>query len=495
MEEDDPIVQEIPVYLSQALAQHLYLYQYPMRPANREWKDIKVTNASIKPNNQIVRLEMGLDTYSDKYCPSKAEQIALNTDGAQESRYIKDKEKEKAQYFRSGMMDKIVYESSTPCTEIQHYAVAILQDKELHCTPIKGIVQMRPSYSYYDKQDKRKQDKNKAENSDDEEKEPEAQQVTVKFARPETEVAKKAREKSYETISQRVATEPWYDGLWKHPDSDHADLERLKLFSSTSSDGSTLTLKAGEYIRTLVPAPPADEADTAPTKSLSLQDQIREILINAKMLTFSELRSLCGSGTGLSSNSGVSETALLAALGGAACCVRGLWTPRSGDLYTRAAPAPPPLMCAARDHVLYLFTQHSYVERRKIAAAVRLPPQQVLEILQSVAKFNPKTGWELLLPPDTAFEAKYPEVMQRQNLYLEARQRQFNEMLIGESVPKRQRKKSQRDSTSSDTMLSPKPRNNSVSEEDSDRKRHKNKSATGTGKRTRNISSSSAHDT
>lgn len=143
---------------------------------------------------------------------------------------------------------------------------------------------------------------------------------------------------------------------------------------------------------------------------------------------------------------------------------------------------------------LYLFTQHSYVDRRKIAAAVRLPPQEVLEILRSVSKYNPKTGWELLLPPDTAFEAKYPDVVQRQNHYWEARQRQFNEMLIGENVPKRQRKKSQRDSVSSDSMMSPKLRHNSVSEEDSDKKRHKNKSASGSGKRTRHVSSSSVTD-
>lgn len=131
---------------------------------------------------------------------------------------------------------------------------------------------------------------------------------------------------------------------------------------------------------------------------------------------------------------------------------------------------------------LYLFTQHAYVDRRKVAAVVRLPPQQVLEILQTVAKFNPNTGWELLLPPDTNFEAKYPDVVQRQNLYWEARQRQFNEMLMNECVPKRQRKKSQRDSIGSDTMLSPKPRNNSVSEDD-DRKRHKNKSIASSSKR------------
>lgn len=131
------------------------------------------------------------------------------------------------------------------------------------------------------------------------------------------------------------------------------------------------------------------------------------------------------------------------------------------------------------------------MDRRKIAAAVRLPAQEVLEILRSVAKLNPQTGWELLLPPDSAFEAKYPEVIQRQNLYWEACQRQFNEMLIGENLPKRQRKKSQRDSISSDSMLSPRPRNYSVSEDD-DRKR-KIKMASGS-KRTRNMSSSSAQD-
>lgn len=71
------------MFLSQALAENFYIFQYPVRPANRDVKDIIVKNASIKPKNKIVRLEVGLDTYSDKYCPSKGEQIALNTDGQQ----------------------------------------------------------------------------------------------------------------------------------------------------------------------------------------------------------------------------------------------------------------------------------------------------------------------------------------------------------------------------------------------------------------------------
>ncbi|CAH2036958.1 unnamed protein product, partial [Iphiclides podalirius] len=469
MEEDDPVVQEIPVYLSQALADNFYIFQYPVRPANRDWKDVKVRNASIKPKNQIVRLEVDLDTYSDRYCPSKGEQIALNTDGQQETSYhSRDKEKEKSKYFKNGIMDKIVYESSVPCLETQHYAVALLQDKELHCTPVKGIIQLRPSCSFYDKQDKKKHDKSKTENSDDEEKEPEAKQVTVKFARQETELAKKAREKSFETISQRIADEPWYEGLWKPADSDYAELERLKLFSANTSDGSCLTMPHGEYVRSLVPPPPPDEADVQPSKQLTLQEQIKEILISAKLMTFGELRARIQGGT--------CEGALLSALGGAACCVRGLWAPRSADLYTRPAPAPPHLMCAARDHVLYLFTQHPYVDRRKVAAVVRLPAADVLEVMRSVARQTDR-GWELLLPPDVGFESRHPDVVRRQNAYWEARRRQFGEALMADA-PRRQRKKSQRDSIGSD---------------DDERRRMRAKCAPGSGKRTRNASSGS-HD-
>lgn len=122
-----------------------------------------------------------------------------------------------------------------------------------------------------------------------------------------------------------------------------------------------------------------------------------------------------------------------------------------------------------------------------MTASLPLPPLEVLEVIRSVAKFNStKMGWELLIPPDTTFENKHPELMKRQNLYWEAKQKQFVEMISNDIAPKRQRKKSQRESVSSDTMLSPKLRCNSVSEEDSDKKRKKLTGA----KRTRHLSSS-----
>lgn len=121
-----------------------------------------------------------------------------------------------------------------------------------------------------------------------------------------------------------------------------------------------------------------------------------------------------------------------------------------------------------------------------------MPTEEVLAILRSVAKYTPDYGWELLLPRDTAFEEKYPDVIEKQNMFWEARQRQFTDMLIGEPTPRRQRKKSQRDSIGSDSMMSPKPRKKSVSEDDTDKRRQK-KSTTG-GKRTRKVSSSSGQD-
>lgn len=46
----------------------------------------------------------------------------------------------------------------------------------------------------------------------------------MKFARQETDMMKKAREKSYDSILLRAAEEPWYDGLWRDSESDHADV-------------------------------------------------------------------------------------------------------------------------------------------------------------------------------------------------------------------------------------------------------------------------------
>lgn len=52
-------------------------------------------------------------------------------------------------------MDKTVLHSSRALPECTNYAAAVYQDGELHITPLKGIIQLRPQFNYLDKSDKR----------------------------------------------------------------------------------------------------------------------------------------------------------------------------------------------------------------------------------------------------------------------------------------------------------------------------------------------------
>ena len=63
-DESDPIVKEIPVFLSQTLAQNLLLFQYPVRPSNLPYDrtTTSVLDAKFKPEQQKVQLTLGINT-------------------------------------------------------------------------------------------------------------------------------------------------------------------------------------------------------------------------------------------------------------------------------------------------------------------------------------------------------------------------------------------------------------------------------------------------
>lgn len=100
---------------------------------------------------------------------------------------------------------------------------------------------------------------------------------------------------------------------------------------------------------------------------------------------------------------------------------------------------------------LYLFTQKQYVDRRKVSSVINLPTEEVKEIFTGIAKLRYKTGWELLLPADHAFIEKYPDVMQRQQLFWEAKQKQFND-LVSDSLKQSPRQRRKSKSASEETI-------------------------------------------
>ncbi|KDR19405.1 DNA-directed RNA polymerase III subunit RPC5 [Zootermopsis nevadensis] len=156
-----------------------------------------------------------------------------------------------------------------------------------------------------------------------------------------------------------------------------------------------------------------------------------------------------------------------------AVLVQGNWIVRSDILYPKDTASsisgvPAELMCQGRDYVLYLFTQNRHVDRLRVSSVIRLPSEEIKEILEQISKVQGNKRWELRLPVDKAFISRYPEVVQRQQMWWDAKQKQLTEALregsVAASSSGRSRRKSTRDSSVSDNELSgdgrPSPKRN-----------------------------------
>ena len=93
------------------------------------------------------------------------EQIALNVDGC-DAHNAGDKIHSKSKHgqknlandsdlnFPDGRMDRQVLTSTRAVGDTSRYAVGILDQNELHITPLEGVLSLRPSMEYLDQSDK-----------------------------------------------------------------------------------------------------------------------------------------------------------------------------------------------------------------------------------------------------------------------------------------------------------------------------------------------------
>ncbi|XP_072204854.1 DNA-directed RNA polymerase III subunit RPC5 isoform X1 [Excalfactoria chinensis] len=418
-EEDDPIIQEIDVFLARSLLEKLYLFQYPIRPASMTYDDVTHLSAKIKPKQQKVELEMAIDTLNPNYCRSKGEQIALNVDGTCT---------DETSTYSSKLMDKQTFCSSQAASNVSRYAAAVYRKGELHLTPLHGILQLRPSFTYLDKADAKHREReaaNEGGDSSQDEAEDDIKQITVRFSRPETEQARQRRVQSYEFLQKRQAEEHWvhlhYYGL-KDSRSEH---ERQYLFSQGHglAENTELIKSPSEYLMMLMP-PSVEEENNKPVapsnvlsmaqlRTLPLADQIKILMKNVKVMPFANLMSLLGSGT--------DSTAVLRCIQQVAMLVQGNWVVKSDVLYPKDSSSPhsgvpAEVLCRGRDFVMWKFTQDRWVVRKEVAAVTKLCPEDVKDFLEhmSVARIN--KGWEFMLPYDEDFVKKHPDIVQRQRM-------------------------------------------------------------------------------
>jgi hypothetical protein len=71
----DPIVKEIPIFLSSQLQNHLNLFQFPIRSQSIS-KGASKVEARIKAKSRVVEIEVPLDVHGTTYDPIKGEEFA-----------------------------------------------------------------------------------------------------------------------------------------------------------------------------------------------------------------------------------------------------------------------------------------------------------------------------------------------------------------------------------------------------------------------------------
>ncbi|XP_047465817.1 DNA-directed RNA polymerase III subunit RPC5 [Mugil cephalus] len=418
-DDDDPIIEEIDVYLAKSLADKLYLFQYPVRPATMTYDDVNHLAAKIKPKQQRVELEIAIDTMSPNYCRSKGEQTALNVDG---TGY------DETNTYSTKLMDKQTFSSIQATTNTSRYAAAVFRKGELHVTPLTGILQMRPSFSYLDKADNKTREReaaNEGGDSSQDEAEEEAKAITVRFARPESEQARQRRIQSYEFLQKKQAEEPWVHLQYHGVKDGRSEHERQYLFCQTAdaSENSELVKTPKEYLTMLMP-PLAEEKAVKPVgpsnvlsmaqlRTLPLGEQVKTLMKNVKVMPFANLMGLLASGT--------DSTSVLRCIQQVALLVQGNWVVKSDVLYPKntCSPhsgVPAEVLCRGRDFVMWRFTLERSVMRKEITAIIKLPPEDVKEFLEHVAAPRVNRGWEFLLPTDLDFIKKHPDVAHRQHM-------------------------------------------------------------------------------
>ncbi|KAG0310070.1 DNA-directed RNA polymerase III subunit RPC5 [Dissophora globulifera] len=151
-DEGDELIKEIPVYLSQRLAKHLYLFQYPVRSASLPYtQGSGPTKARIKPISQLIELELPVDTSASQYNRERGEELALGmNDKALRTALDDDLDDDGPKE----LLDRQILVSSL-IPNATNYLAGILRNDEMHLTPFHGTVQLRPSFKYLDKIDEK----------------------------------------------------------------------------------------------------------------------------------------------------------------------------------------------------------------------------------------------------------------------------------------------------------------------------------------------------
>lgn len=418
--DDEEVVHETDVYLSKALSENLYLFHYPTRNNAATFQDLTdCLSARIKPKQQKIELEFCIDVDAENYDTSRGEQIAYNVDGQNTT---------EDHYFKSGIMDKSLLIGSKILESNDNYAVGFMRNGELHITPLHSIIEMRPGFLHMDKFDNTsKKALNSDENVGEEE---EAVAVTVRFEGPNAERDRQMRQKSYQYFQQKNSSEPWINLNYHKSGSMRSVSEKERLLcSQVHQDICRASASQLDYLKELVPeslrlsgTQSGKNEETAILSDKPLSDQIRHLMMNAHLLTFSMLEERLPRDI-----DSLSIERLLPQIG---VLVQGCWAVKSELLYegektvSAYTGVSAKHLISARNYILWLFKKTRFVTHSDVLSVTRLSNDDFKAMMTPLAN-KTNRGWEFKFPTDEEFLENHPAIRQSQDMKWDCRYKQL----------------------------------------------------------------------
>ena len=245
-EDDDPVVKEMPVFLSQDLSNNLCMLHFPLRPACRPYEDDlgEVSHIKVKPMQKRIELQYKIETDSNNFdirAPNVIKKLTL---------------------------------VSKPVPPKTNYAVGMIREGQLHLTPLNTVVRMVPSCDYIDineQNEKMAEAAREAEMEDGESKKPEGnvelRPLHVKFKEKETERSQSYRKLTHAYYKQIMDQEKWIDFEWNSKDSEGSAAEKEKLVGQ-SAVPINFNMSRSDYLSHLGPS----STSSIPMPSSSLEN-------------------------------------------------------------------------------------------------------------------------------------------------------------------------------------------------------------------------------
>ncbi|KAL6727742.1 hypothetical protein Aduo_009592 [Ancylostoma duodenale] len=473
-ERNDEIDMEFDVVVCNELPNtELYRVHFPVRKKDA-FEQERQPRVRYKKNVRMMEMRLSADTSSGSYDKTKAERFAAMT-----SSNVKQENA-----IAHSKFDEIYEGRAYRSDDYVQFAVGYFRGDTFYMSPVAGTFEMHRSLSHLNNASRGRDDDGDDGESDSEAAGGSAQQIRVKFSRPETEKQKKRREASALHREKLIASDSWIPmEVHLREVSELTDPLVVEKFSQMTVDptvttadepGSSIEMNTRDLVEQGIVCGEKEQIDLTRSDLLVSQQRIREMpahhqvkaqVLKSRVITTDDVVKRV--------DSSLTREEIIEDLKQCARLVQGVWVLNSNFLFydlTVAHSNTPgkidehraELWRAARDLALYLIDACQPVTRALLTKCFQINSKDAEDILSTFAVPGNKT-WKLRILPDPVF-LESPEnaalVLEQRQLWMErwAEIRKLIDTTLSASAPSRSRKNSSRGSP---TKSPSRPRRNS----------------------------------